>query len=572
MANGLNSNGATRMAFIPPRPQKDILLVNAPSLRPNGFVLGALADTTKALKGDEAMKDATAFLNDEPGRTEGVAKLTAKLDRANLDRNERLLLSTKGVYAKLVKAAIEKGGVRPEDTLALFDAVRRGLNADGGPRQVFAVKLLKRTIEQRGLKVDKALEPKIVDDLRRLELPTEAAKAEAIVLEVIEGWRAKGTVKEAVSEYATIGKELEPGNLTEDVKSSMVDFLKELGVKFPEDEKAREANIKAGKYDEYFALAYQQARAQRDGGTRDPIDAVRQKGVVPDWKFVVDPFDTAENQGIIPENILAAGALDYIYNLGERLGIFRLADMVVVKWGSGAIDLDPGESSAKLYRYWKLRSERTSPEERAMLYSRVLSYGDAPMLEGMVANQAFPTLWGNLMTAVADYIARVEEKKTEENSVSRQRIYQATKQLQYNLTEFSAGMAQMQINEMYHHLKEARGVLEDPQIVDYFGAGRRKTIWTVIERGSKEWFQESPNIAAIRDLALEGNKVFQWIARFDQSTASDQEFLELKDSAESWILAQGAVGPAATSPAPEEEADEVPGEEAKDEFDADWDK
>jgi len=133
------------------------------------------------------------------------------------------------------------------------------------------------------------------------------------------------------------------------------------------------------------------------------------------------------------------------------------------------------------------------------------------------------------------------------------------------------GVAQMQINEMYHHLKEARGILEDPQIEDYFGAGRRKTLWTVIERGSKEWFQESPSIAAIRDMAVEGNKVFQWISRFDQATVTDDEFVTFKDAAESWILAQGAVGPAVAA-APEEETAEGPGDAVKDDFDTDWDK
>jgi len=72
-------------------------------------------------------------------------------------------------------------------------------------------------------------------------------------------------------------------------------------------------------------------------------------------------------------------------------------------------------------------------------------------------------------------------------------------------------------------------------------------------------------------MAVEGNKVFQWISRFDQATVTDDEFVAFKDAAESWILAQGAVGPAVAS-APEEETTEAPGDAVKDDFETDWDK
>ena len=91
-------------------------------------------------------------------------------------------------------------------------------------------------------------------------------------------------------------------------------------------------------FDEYFALAYNNALRSGDGSETDPIDAVRQKGALTTWDFAVDTFETVEEQGVVAQNILAAGALDYVFNLGERLGIFKLADALVLRWASGAFD------------------------------------------------------------------------------------------------------------------------------------------------------------------------------------------------------------------------------------------
>jgi hypothetical protein len=169
--------------------------------------------------------------------------------------------------------------------------------------------------------------------------------------------------------------------------------------------------------------------------------------------------------------------------------------------------------------------------------------GDGQQLDGAVANEAFPELWGALMQAVADYIGNAEAKATlVESNLSKERIYQATKQLRLNLTRFVNGIAQMQMTEISQQLQAALAILQNPQIVDLFGSGRQKNIQTVIERASKEWFDYRPNISAIRSLAVNGYGVFNWIARFDQTTVTDEQFNTFLVAAESWILAQAEAG------------------------------
>ncbi len=168
------------------------------------------------------------------------------------------------------------------------------------------------------------------------------------------------------------------------------------------------------------------------------------------------------------------------------------------------------------------------------------------------------------MTEVARYIEkaeRIEEGTGETSPVSRSAIFQATRELQYNLTEYCTGMAHMQARELYAQLQEAFDILDDSEIIAHFGSTRRKSMWTVIEQLSKTEFGAAPNIAAIRSLAVDGNRIFGWIADFDEATVRHDQFLEFLEAAESYILNIALVGP---------EPDSFEAEE--DEWEEDWDE
>jgi len=335
---------------------------------------------------------------------------------------------------------------------------------------------------------------------------------------------------------------IDESRFTNEVRSEMVKYLLERGVKIDSVD-----DVEQGFYDELFALAYENA-ITRKSGSKDPIDAAYQPGggmAGAGWDFSVDLFEDVEQQGIVRENILAAGAIDYIFELGEHMGIFRLADALVVNWASGAIDIVNGDVVSLLYRYWKLRDQRISPEERGMVYRRVLNKGDTDVLDRMVVNEEFPNLWHNLMAEVADYIDKTEKVTngtTDSSPVSRSRIYQATRDLQYNLTEFSTGMAHIQSHEMYAQLQECISLLRDPEIMAYFGGNRRKSLWTVIEQLSKQEFGSSPNIAALRSLATDGNTIFRFIADFKEGSVRQEDFNKFLQAAEAYILNYSTVG------------------------------
>jgi hypothetical protein len=326
----------------------------------------------------------------------------------------------------------------------------------------------------------------------------------------------------------------------------MINYLIKIGLQI-----TSEIDFKAGKFDEYFALAYNEA-LKTSTAAEDPIDQARTKGSETTWDFTVDIFDAVQEQAVIPANIRAAGALDYIYYIGERLQVFNVANALVLRWASASLDIPDGKTAAALYRFHKLRSDRSTPEERAMLYKRVFDRGNGKLLSNMVVNEPFPGLWSTLMTEIAEYIRKSENNKSSDNNVSRTQLYQATKNLQYNLSEHMTGMAHLQVTEDYAHLQEALTILKFDDILNHFG-GRRKNIWNVIETVAKQDLGIAIPSSAIRTIAIEGNKVFQWIAKFNEGMVKENEFKALLDAGEAWIIAQASLDSDAEVPQKEKE-------------------
>ncbi|MGI9288459.1 MAG: hypothetical protein ACR2P1_23945, partial [Pseudomonadales bacterium] len=339
---------------------------------------------------------------------------------------------------------------------------------------------------------------------------------------------------------------------TPSILQEMTNYLVKIGVQI-----TNKTDFDKGAYDEYFALAYSEALKSRTVAD-DPIDTARIKGGETTWNFRVDNFESTESQGVIASNILAAGALDYIYCIGERMHVFDVANALVLHWASGALDVPAGPTAAALYRYHKLRSERSTAEERAMLYRRALNRGSGRLLSGTVPNEDLPRLWHQLMSEVAEYIRKSEGSDTNTSWVSRTPIYQATQNLQYNLSENMTGMSHLQVTEDYAHLQEALAIIKSQDVVESYG-GRRKSVWTVIEQVAKEDLGTMITTGPIRTSAVEGNKVYQWIANFNEGTVKDEAFREMISAAEAWIISQASM----------EEDDDSFGSEDDDDIDDD---
>jgi hypothetical protein len=519
--------------------------------RPDDLARHALRETTKLYtKGAEA---ATQFIQDN-GLGTAMTRLSASLNGSGaLDETNRLLLAEPDIYGSLVLSLLKGIGTGDRAKLDKFVTDRDGfriavlaaLEANEGPRHTFMRALASESLKRSGATLDEKkgiIGKRLIAELRANPVPLGTGRVEGAIETVHERIIGEGVYPTLVDDYAAT-KEVDASRFTPAIRQAMVRHLIARGVSIDLNNPDQVRRFTEGGYDEYFAVAYEQA-VSASTGDDDPIVATSVKGAtMAPWDFTVDSFESIEEQGVVRDNILAAGALDYIYELGERLGVFRLVDALTLNWAAGSIDVVDGPCAAKLYRYWKLRDQRSDPSERGLVYKRVLNKGETEALDRMVVNENFADLWGTMAEKVAEYRAKVEDAKVEQGDnllVSRTPIYQAVRDLQYNLTEFCTGMAHMQVREMYSQLREAMELLGDPEIVDHFAGGRRKTMWTAIERLSKSEYGEAPNINAIRIAAVEGNAVFRFIANFQQGSVVEEEFQRFIEAAEAWIIAKGS--------------------------------
>lgn len=295
------------------------------------------------------------------------------------------------------------------------------------------------------------------------------------------------------------------------------------------------------KYDEYLALAYTSALKEVTKSD-DPVTNVYQNGSAYSFNYVVDYFETADEQGIDVENILAAGTLYYIKTLADDLGILRVADAVLMRWTQGMLDIPQGSTATKLYSYYKLRDEYTTAEERSMFYKIVLNAGNGKVLDEMAVNHDFTSLWDTLMTEAVKYIDKYEQKDSNFSVVSKSAIFQAIKELQYNLTTFSSGMVKAILPEMYKQFEKAVAIIDDDNVKAQLGWGYRRSMWNVIERVSQEEFGYKPNVSSMRTAAVSGHKIFSTIASFDEGLMSDNAFQDFIQNIETFIIAQSQIG------------------------------
>jgi hypothetical protein len=487
----------------------------------------AVADSLEALQKEsqEGADDTRRYIA-QRGLSDEIQSVTDRLNGAGLEDIPRLLLSTENIYAAVLRKVLRDDRVKANDTLGMVSAIKR--NAET-VRSEFLARIVEYVLLRRNIELPEDRLQRLFDRVERNGVALRQGKTGPAIVALLNDLEREGDIPAYIEQYAS-RKELPEKALTALVRKYMGDYLLKVGIVFKD-----QAAIDAGEYDEYFALAYNYA-LERAAGADDPIDAANTRGAVTEWDFTLDTFDNFDDQVVIPTNIKAAGALYYNYYIGEVMRVYAIADALVLRWASAALDIPDGQTAAALYRYYKKREDRATPEERGMLYKRIFKMGDAQMLSRMVVNESFEGLWYRLMSEVSEYIRKQEENSSSSGRISRTPIFQATKELQYNLTEHMTGMAHLQVAEMHAHLKEAIDLLKSEDVIDHFG-GRRKNMFRVIERIAAEDMGITIPTSLIRTIAVEGANILQnWVATFDQQTYTEDQFLGLLTSGEAWII------------------------------------
>lgn len=376
-------------------------------------------------------------------------------------------------------------------------------------------------------------------------LSLRPGRVEEFIMGIFDNLERQGVIPVLVEEYAEKG-EIAPERFTPQVRRSMIDFLVDRGLE-PDVDKFND-----GDYDEHFALAYSHA-VDVVSGRSDPIDGARRGARTTGWDFSVRTFDYLEELGVVSDNILAAGAIDYIYELGENLKCFAVRDVILRDWWNlefeePSLDLDDMLHAAVLKK-----RDRLTIDERMLLYKRVLNKGPGEVVNGRgVINDRFPMLWGNFVSEIAEYIdksERIQDGLGDTSPVSRRGIYQSMRDLQYNLTEHCTGAAHRQAWELYAQLEECFAILEHEEVLRHYGVPRRKGMFGLLERIGRRDFGVSLAVGPRLRMAVDGNQLFRAVAAYTGAPLRHDAFLTgIIEPGESYILNAAAAGSAPVMP------------------------
>jgi hypothetical protein len=433
------------------------------------------------------------------------------------------------------------------DVLALERSVLH--EADLTVRNEFAASLIEQALSERGIQPPapgsstyELLRSKVAGS----ELPLASGRTVDAIIRELETIRKTGGVRARVEAYAK-RNEIARRLFTPRVKQAMIQYLMDLGVQF-EDGTAADA------YDEYLAMAFASA-VRADGATVDPIVAARLKTGAEPWDYTVQYLDETDRQTVVPEFIRRAGVLDYVFHVGEVMGVFRLVDHVIQLWEHGVIDIADEATETLIYNYQENALQRGTPERRALEYKRVLNLGDAKLMDGVVYNQAFPHLWARMMKEAARYRELIQSEH-ESGRVSKQPVVRTLRDLQNNLSEFAGGGTGKTAQKLYAWLDDGLKVLSAAEIVEQLALGRRKGRFRVIERLYQEVYKRAIDATSVYELAKTGDQIFTFLANFTDSTP-DEEFERAITLMEDWVLLEASLmgeGAAAAEPAEEPEA------------------
>lgn len=462
------------------------------------------------------------------GLTGEIGKTSARIRKSSIDNNLRLLLSNEPIYVACLYRAFTIDKVKDSD--GFFNRIL--LYADQAQDEVNEL-VAEDYFESSHLDDEQLDKSAFLELIRNSRFSYASGRPATFMKTRISSMMKYGRLPKYVNDYFA-QNEIPASKGTTEIKTKMVEYLYKLDLQISGD------SLPPDQYDEYFANAYAYA-AKLGTSDSDPVRNVYSDISVDSFDFKVDYFDDEEGQYIDRKNILGAGVLFYTKVLADDLGILRIADAILMAWTQGKLDIPQGETATKLYRYYKLRKERSTAEERAMFYKIVFNTGDAEVLENSVVNTEFAQLWTVLMNETVKYIQKFEANDNAFEYVSKIGVYHAIKNLQYNLSVFMSGMIKALLPEMYAQLQSAIDLLKRPEIVQQLGQGYQRNMWKVIERVSSDAFGVIPNVAALRTIAVKGHSIFTDIAQFDEASYPEEKFRALLDNITEFITANGNV-------------------------------
>lgn len=288
-------------------------------------------------------------------------------------------------------------------------------------------------------------------------------------------------------------------------------------------------------------------RANGDGGNFLDLIGLGKEGAQQSFDQVPYPSLVADfDEAVIPSQLHAASDLYFIY-MHERMGVFKVAEVLKRLFRDGRMRIQRGPGARGLYLLDKWQPLRYTPRDRAIAYMRVFNYGRAPRPAGAIVNQNFHYQFVALMTALAQYFRDITIGEViRGSSTIDQRPYGtlATIQrlgtdLRYAIDRSSYGNIVAMTHETGLYLKQLLDLFETPDIKKCFDANNK---WDVLEQALNRFFGGARELSQRAKMADSGRRVLNWVASSSFNTTEDPaqfrtEAQTAGANAEAWIAA-----------------------------------
>lgn len=201
---------------------------------------------------------------------------------------------------------------------------------------------------------------------------------------------------------------------------------------------------------------------------------------------------------------LEAAAALYSGSQLEQLDPFALVDRLVELWMRGGVPTGATSSaSRRLDGYWLHRAERLDAEERRAIYARVF-------------DEDFDERWAALVASLAqsegDAGDRAEDVRGVLNAAVDESVLLAAPQL-------------------IAHLREALEILDDPEILNAYGA---RDIWQLVDTLARLELGREFDVVRARTMAAAGTLIIGWLA---EETEAVPPGARVTDAAAVWLSA-----------------------------------
>lgn len=267
-----------------------------------------------------------------------------------------------------------------------------------------------------------------------------------------------------------------------------------------------------------------------------------------DFDFSVKYYDDVKSaQTFNKESILCAAQLYYVMTLGDELGIFEVINTIITKeMPSGRVDITSKQLMKDLQQYFFNETfsigsdgsqfKRTLPDERHMFYKQVFNAGSGNTIDGTAVNKEFDTNMNTLFEEVIKYIEKVERSISSSVTISRQNLYQAIEDLQYNLSTYCSGMVKVAtpiINKELDFVVE-RFLMND-DIRKQLAPNGNGSFWKVIENVQRGQGKNSTSL--LRNKAVFMHKILTAVANYTPVSFEDENVIsEFVSTVEALII------------------------------------